>query len=54
MSSIVKYVSENKKLVLGIIFAPSIMFVFGTIVRAIFNMGTYLGTYFREIISLVC
>ena len=54
MSSIKEYISNNKKLVLAIIFSPLIMYVFGTIVNATFNMGTYLGTYLREAISLVC
>ena len=54
MSSIKEYISNNKMLVLGIIFSPLIMYVFGNLVNATFNMGTYLGSYIREIISLVC
>ena len=54
MSSIINYVQKNKVVVLGIVFSPAIMFVSSILIKVVFNMGAYLGTFVRNIFSLVC
>jgi hypothetical protein len=54
MSSIINFVQKNKIIVLGIIFSPLIMYLSSILIKVVFNMGTYLGTFVRNIFSLVC
>ena len=54
MRSFLKSIQDHKKIIIGIILAPLTMYVFSILVTSVFNMGTYVGTFFRNLYSLVC
>ena len=54
MSALINYISNHKLVILAIMFSPLIMYLFGILINASFNLGTYLGTYIRTLISISC
>jgi hypothetical protein len=53
MSSTIKYIVNNKGKILLIMFSPAIMYTMNVVVNALFNSGTYLGTFIRNLFSMV-
>jgi len=53
MSNVIKVLKENRKTILLIMFAPAMTYIFNVLVKAIFNSGTYLGSFIRGVFSLV-
>lgn len=50
-----KFIVENKKTILGIIFSPVVMYVFNVFVLFIFHLGTYVGTCIRYLYNgIIC
>ena len=54
MSALIYYISNHKLLILAIMFYPLIIYLFCILINASFNLGTYLGTYIRTLISISC
>lgn len=48
-----KKITNNKKLILGILLAPIAMYTFNILAVFIFNIGTYFGTFLRHLYSIV-
>lgn len=53
MSNAIKVIKENKYKILLIMFAPLMTYTFNILVKALFNSGTYLGSFIRGVFSLV-
>ena len=53
MSSTIKYIVNNKGKILLIMFRPDIIYNMNEVVKALFNSGTYLGTFIRNLFSMV-
>jgi hypothetical protein len=53
MRNFLNVVNNNKKIIICIILAPIIVFILSVVLTAIFNFGTYFGTFIRNLYSLV-
>ncbi len=53
MRSFIKSISNNKKIIIGIILAPITVYFLNILCVSIFNVGTYLGTFLRNLYSIV-
>lgn len=49
MQSIIRKINENKIMILAIMLSPIAMYFFNVVVKALFNTGTYLGTFLRYV-----
>lgn len=47
------YVLDNKKTILKILISPIILYVLNILAICIFNLGTYLGTFLRNLYTIV-
>lgn len=53
MRNIIKSISDNKKIIIGIVLAPITVYTLNILIVAIFNMGVYVGTFLRNLYSIV-
>ena len=53
MHNTIKRIEENKKTILGIALSPIILYTFNILAICIFNLGTYLGTFLRNLYTIV-
>ncbi len=53
MRSAVKMIADNKKTIIGIILSPLILYILNVLAICIFNLGTYLGTFLRNLYTIV-
>ena len=55
MRNIISFISNNKKIVIGIILAPIAVYLISMLLTTIFRIGTYLGTFLRYLyFRIVC
>lgn len=54
MRNILKSINNNKKIIIGVILAPIVMYILNIYIISIFNIGTYVGTFIRNLFNYVC
>ena len=54
MRNILKSINNNKKIIIGVILAPIVMYIKNIYIISIFNIGTYVGTFIRNLFNYVC
>ena len=54
MRNILKTMNDNRRIIIGVILAPIIMYIFNIYIISIFNIGTYVGTFIRNLFNYVC
>ena len=55
MQNIINKISNKRKLIIGIILLPVMLYVLNILMITIFNIGTYMGTFLRYLyLYVVC
>jgi len=49
----IKYIIDKRKTIIGIILLPIILYVLNILAICVFNLGTYLGTFLRNLYYIV-
>ena len=53
MRSKIRYIVDKRKTIIGIILSPIILYVLNILATCVFNLGTYLGTFLRNLYFIV-
>ena len=53
MRNLIKSIQDNRRLIIGIILAPGVMYISSIIMLSIFRLGNDLGTVLRHLYSMI-
>ena len=53
MRNIIGEISKHKNIIIGTLLAPIAMFIFSILAIDLFKLGNYLGTFLRNLYSIV-